>query len=274
MNDKLAKRDDGVSDALASQRNFELTQRMAKGFASSTLVPDAYRNNIPNVLIAMEVADRIGASVFAVMQKLYIVHGKPAFESTFLIGTVNTCGRFTSIRYRFEGEKGKPNWGCRAYAIDKDTNEECVGPLVSMDMVAKEGWDAKKGSKWKTMPELMLHYRAAAFWTRIYAPELSLGMHSQEEITDSAPEQYSQEPMMALPAEVSEMDQVKEKLKKRKTTKESPQKQLGRAATEEFGSTETGLEWIRSKCMDTGVDPDNMSDDDANGLMQLLKEGK
>jgi hypothetical protein len=164
---------------------FKLAQRQAKAYASSTMVPEQYRNNVPNTLIAMELAQRIGASVFAVMQKLYIIHGKPAFESTFLIGTVNSCGRFTPIRYKFQGQEGQDGWGCRAVATDKQTGDECVGPLVSIGMAKREGWMSKNGTKWATMPELMLMYRSAAFWTRVYAPELSMGMHTVDELNES-----------------------------------------------------------------------------------------
>ena len=52
-------------------------------------------------------------------------------------------------------------------------------------MAKAEGWYTKNGSKWKTMPEQMLQYRAAAFWTRAYAPEIALGMHTAEEIHDT-----------------------------------------------------------------------------------------
>jgi len=34
------------------------------------------------------------------------------------------------------------------------------------------------------MPELMLRYRAAAFFGRLYAPDVMLGMHSADEVTD------------------------------------------------------------------------------------------
>jgi hypothetical protein len=43
---------------------------------------------------------------------------------------------------------------------------------------------SKAGSKWKTMPELMMRYRAAAFFGRLYAPEITMGMHSVEEVVD------------------------------------------------------------------------------------------
>ena len=53
-----------------------------------------------------------------------------------------------------------------------------------MAMANAEGWVSKAGSKWKTMPELMMRYRAAAFFGRLYAPEITMGMHSVEEVVD------------------------------------------------------------------------------------------
>ena len=165
---------------------FELVQRRAKAYAHSTIVPQIYQGEqgIPNVIIAMEYADRLGSNPLAIMQSMYVVHGNPSFSSTFLIGTVNACGRFSPLRFKMEGSLGKMDYGCRAYAMDKESGEECMGPLVNMQMAEDEGWLGKKGSKWKTMPELMLHYRAATFWTRLYAPELSLGLHTVEEHQD------------------------------------------------------------------------------------------
>jgi len=51
-------------------------------------------------------------------------------------------------------------------------------------MAAAEGWATKAGSKWKTMPELMLRYRAAAFFGRLYAPDILMGMQTAEEAVD------------------------------------------------------------------------------------------
>jgi hypothetical protein len=174
----------GAIDAFASEGNFAAAQRMAKGLASSTLVPEAYRNNIPNVLIAMELATRIGASVFSIMQNIDMIHGRPSWRATFLIATVNACGRFTPLRFRWEGQAGTDAWGCRAVAKDREDGEECIGALITLALAKSEGWASKNGSKWKTMPEQMLMYRAAAFWTRVYAPEKTLGMHTSDEMED------------------------------------------------------------------------------------------
>lgn len=184
---RQAKERDGSIAAFASQDNFRAAQRMAMALSQSSLVPKEYQGEtgLPNCLIAMEMANRIGASVFMVMQQLDVIHGRPSWRSTFLIATVNTSGRFSPLRYRFQGEEGTDEWGCRAYAADLATGEECEGPLVTIGMAKSEGWYQKNGSKWKTLPELMLRYRSAGFWTRVYAPELSMGMHTADEVQDA-----------------------------------------------------------------------------------------
>jgi hypothetical protein len=195
--------DDGGSqtavNAFSSGSAFVAAQRMAKALASSSLVPKDYQNNIPNCLIAIEMASRVGCSVFAVMQNLDIIHGRPGWRSQFLIATVNACGRFTPLRFRWQGTPGKLDWGCRAVAKDKADGEECVGSLITMDTAKVEGWYDRGGSKWKTIPEQMLMYRAAAFWTRVYAPELSLGMHTADETEDIAGVEVGPKPLAAVP---------------------------------------------------------------------------
>jgi len=173
--------------AFSSETAFVSVQRMAKALASSTLVPDAYRGeaNLGNCIIALELSQRIGASVMAVMQSMVPIHGKPTWSASFLIATVNSCGRFSPMRFRWVGKEGTDEWGCRAFAVERDSNLELVGALVNINMAKVEGWYGKSGSKWKTMPEQMLQYRAGAFWCRTYAPEIALGMHTSEEVQDT-----------------------------------------------------------------------------------------
>jgi hypothetical protein len=182
--------------AFSSENAFVSVQRMAKALASSTLVPDAYRGeaNLGNCIIALELSQRIGASVMAVMQSMVPIHGKPTWSAAFLIATVNSCGRFSPMRFRWVGKEGADEWGCRAYAVEREGNLELVGALVTIAMAKAEGWYSKNGSKWRTMPEQMLQYRAAAFWTRAYAPEIALGMHTAEEIHDTPEAQQVVQP--------------------------------------------------------------------------------
>lgn len=208
MSEQIVKVDPNTSVALnafAGGDAFETGQRMAKALMASTLMPEAFRKSLSNTLIAIELASRIGASVLMVAQNLDVIHGRPAWRASFLIATVNACGRFTPLRYRWQGTEGRDDWGCRAVACDAKTGEECVGPLVTIGTAKAEGWHGRNGSKWKTLPELMLTYRAATFWARVYAPELSLGMRTGDEVVDTYGEtvQHSASPSLeaALRAE-------------------------------------------------------------------------
>lgn len=194
--------------AFSSENAFVSVQRMAKALASSTLVPDSYRGeaNLGNCIIALELSQRIGASVMAVMQSMVPIHGKPTWSAAFLIATVNSCGRFSPMRFRWVGKEGTDDWGCRAYAVEREGNLELVGALVTIAMAKAEGWYSKNGSKWKTMPEQMLQYRAAAFWTRAYAPEIALGMHTSEEIHDTQASQQVVQPSVATTVTSSVVD--------------------------------------------------------------------
>lgn len=178
-----------LTPAGQAAKQFEVAQRKAKALASSTIVPDTYRNNIGNCIIALEMAERMGTPPLMVMQNLYIVHGNPAWSSKYLVGCINASKRFTTLRYEFKGEEGTPQYGCRCYAYelsDKERKEPLYGDWITMDMANKEGWTKKSGSKWLTMPNQMLRYRAAAFWQRVYCPEISMGLLTAEEADDIA----------------------------------------------------------------------------------------
>lgn len=209
-------------------KQFETVQRISMLFASSKLVPAMYQiggmvkkgkdaqpisqaEATANCLIALDIASRIGAAPLMVMQNLAIIEGRPSWSSKFLIATVNTCGRFEPLKFRFieKGNIGKFTYTeyvwqngykqavqkefdgtkikdveCIAYTTKKGDGEVLESSPISLRMAIDEGWYTKNGSKWKTMPRQMLMYRAASFWTNAYAPELSMGMRTTEEQQD------------------------------------------------------------------------------------------
>lgn len=217
---------------------FELSQRIAKMLSSSTLVPEQYRqtikvktgkdqygnmtfreepnpNGLANCVIALNMASRLNADPLMVMQNLYLIEGRPSWSSQFIMAAINSCGRFSALRFELEdlGEKeveytevvwenrSKRNvvkkitirdLSCVAFAVERETGERIESSKITMEMAVKEGWYGKNGSKWQTMPEQMLRYRAASFFGRVYAPELLMGLRSSEEeqerIIDVTPE--------------------------------------------------------------------------------------
>jgi len=175
-----------VSIGFGSLQGFELMQRVGKVFSSSNLVPKQYQGNLANCMIALNMANRIGADEMQVMQNLYIVHGNPSWSAKFLVATFNQSGRFSPIRYRWTKEDQKSDdYGCQAYATDRETGEEVFGPWITWKLVKAEGWHSKNGSKWNTMPEKMFMYRAAAWMIDTVAPEISMGLRTIEEEHDT-----------------------------------------------------------------------------------------
>ena len=186
-----------VTAGFGTKEGFELMLRQAKWLASSDLVPKQFQGNIANAVIALEMANRMGASPLSVMQNIYIVHGKPGWSAQFIIAAVNTTGKFTPIRYSIKGEGQSKE--CVAWATEKATGERLESPPVSIAMAKVEGWLDKQGSKWKTMPDLMLRYRTATLFGRLYAPEVLMGMKTVDEIEDTGPEE---QPRMSPQAEI------------------------------------------------------------------------
>src|ERR1035437_2756438 len=172
----------------SDSKQFEHIQRVATMFSQSDLVPKEYKSKVGNCVIALEIANRMGASPLMIMQNLYVILGKPSWSSKVLIATLNSCGKFSPLRYEEDDiEEGR----CRAWALDKINNEKIYGAWVSMEMAKAEGWLSKSGSKWLTMKQLMLRYRAASFFTNQFAPEVSMGLQTVEEVYDITPLQAS-----------------------------------------------------------------------------------
>ena len=185
------KRD--VIPGFGSIESFEALQRMSKLLATIDLLPAHYHNNLGNCAIALNMATRMNADVMMVAQNLYVVYGNPAWSSKFMIATFNQCGKYSSIHYKETGKKGTDSWGCIAWAKELATGEILEGPEVTIAIAKAEGWYSKNGSKWQTMPAQMLRYRAAAWFIRTTAPELSMGLQTVDEVVDSEPINITEE---------------------------------------------------------------------------------
>jgi hypothetical protein len=164
--------------------DFGKAMQMAKVLSASSMVPQQYQGerNIPNILIAMDVAHRMNMPPFQVMQNLYVIQGRPSWSSPFLIAMIEQSGKFDPLRFEMSGVGDE--YGCVAWTTLKGTKERVEGPKVDMAMAKAEGWYQKNGSKWKTMPDLMLRYRAAAFFARLHAFDVACGLQTAEEVYD------------------------------------------------------------------------------------------
>lgn len=170
----------------------------SKYLASSMLVPETYKGHPENCLIALDLANRSGMSPLTVMQNLYIVKGKPAWAGQFAIALVNASRRFAKpLRPVFFGEEGTNTWGCYMETVDLEGNK-VVGAKITIQMAKDEGWFAKSGSKWLTMPEQMLMYRAGAFFARVHCPDVLYGVQIAEEVKDTYGYDENEKPKVTI----------------------------------------------------------------------------
>lgn len=165
--------------------NFDAALNTATMLAKSDLIPDQFRNKPANVLIAMNLASRLQADIFHVMQSIYVVHGRPSFSGQFYIACINTSGRYAPIQYEETKDEQGQTVACRVVTTDLRTRARLEGPWVTMEMARKEGW-VKSNPKWSSMPELMIRYRAAAFFTRTFCPDVTMGVGIEGESEDIA----------------------------------------------------------------------------------------
>jgi len=175
-----------VAQITERESDFLLIQRQASALAKSDLIPASYKNNVPNCILALDIAQRLGIQPLAVCQNLHVIQGRPSWSSTFVIAMLNASGRFSPIRFEVR-KAGERETGWRAVATCRETGSILEGPWVTLEMAKAEGWSTKGGSKWVSMPELMGRYRAAAFFGRLYAPEKLMGLQHVEELEDVRP---------------------------------------------------------------------------------------
>ncbi|WP_431605763.1 recombinase RecT [Acinetobacter lwoffii] len=301
---------------------------MAESLANSTIIPEAFRNTImvkdrydqqakkwlfrpeanpngvSNCIIALNMAQRLGADPMMIMQNLYLVDGRPSWSSQFIIAAINSSGRYSPLRFDITGgdeeveipyavtewvynqatNKKEPvesnqtarvkNYKCVAWVVEKATGERLESTPITMEMAVKEGWYQKNGSKWQSMPEQMLRYRAASFFGRIYAPDLLMGLRTQEEemesIIDITPEPAPQEAPQTL-------DSIKQNVVK-KVTADAPAEEKPKRSRQPKAVEEAPVENVQNQTSnDVGdgalsVDELKRLQQEAEALVQQKKQ--
>jgi hypothetical protein len=226
-------------------------------------------NAISNCVIALNMATRMQADPLMVMQNLNMIEGRPSWSSQYIIAAINSCGRYSPLRFQLsepgelvDVEYTATDWvggkkvatlkkvkvrhqTCFAWAIEKGSNERLQSPVVSIEIAVAEGWLTKNGSKWQTMPDMMLRYRSAAFFGRFYAPELLMGLRSSEEEMDGLIIDHESEPTPVAPAPI-DVNSLKKPTSPAPQPTESPMRDAEPAAPAESKAPEPATTSQRS----------------------------
>lgn len=163
-------------------KKFELEQRRATALSKSAFFPNALKNDVASAVIIYDLANRMNISVMEVAQSIFIIYNKPSFETKFLVARLNDSGKIEGSLRTVISEDKKSAY-CEATC--SITKQVLKGMTYTIDIARAEGLIDKTGSKWKTMPELMLRYRAQSNFINEFYPEIKFGCKTKEEIEDT-----------------------------------------------------------------------------------------
>ena len=214
-----------VHPAAAGLMDIAGLQKVAKVYAASSFLPASWKKlqeseRLANLIIIINRAAVLKCDPLLLLQNLNIIAGQMCWKSTFLLQLLMVNG-WAGAKYDMTGDPTSPAFwetesnGCAFSAINPATGEREVGTKITVAMVKGEGWLTREGSKWRTMPEQMLKYRAVAFFARSNAPAVLGGFMAQDELEDVIaqerarpvvaikPQEPAPEPLKAeLPADI------------------------------------------------------------------------
>lgn len=158
--------------------------KLAQVMCQAGNIPDNYKNRPADCMIAIDMAERMNVSPMFIFQNMYVVKGKPSWSGQACKALIDNCGKYRDVKHVYFGEKGTDSRGCYIEATRISDGEIICGAEVTIAMAKAEGWISNK--KWQNMPELMLAYRASAFFARVHCPEALMGCMAEGETDDIA----------------------------------------------------------------------------------------
>jgi hypothetical protein len=172
-------------------KTFDEMMRQAEILSKASILPMLFRGEASNCYVACVRAEEFSVSPIAMMDAIVMLgsDGVPMIKTQFLIAQFNQKSDYQPILFKMEGEGKKRK--CTAFAINKTTGKKETGTTVSLQMAKSEEWT--NNSKWSTMPDQMLKYRAATFLISTLAPEIKNGMRTDTENDDITENEKSQE---------------------------------------------------------------------------------
>ncbi|HGS4438118.1 TPA: RecT family recombinase [Vibrio cholerae] len=157
--------------------------------SSSITVPDHLRGKPSDCMaIAMQAA-QWGMNPYAVAQKTHLVNGKLGYEAQLVSAVIGSSkaikGRF---KYEFVGDWSKfdpknpsseDGLGVRCGAIIAGESEITWGHVIWLKHIT-----TRNSPLWKTNPQQQIQYLATKYWSRVYTPDVILGVYDKDDLEE------------------------------------------------------------------------------------------
>jgi len=157
------------------QEMIDIAERLAK----SSLLPEALRGKVPEVLMQIMAGQELGLYSMASLRSFNIIAGKPVMGADAMVAVVLGSGKAEYFRRVGEGTDRSVT-----YATKRRGQEEqrCTWTIEMAKAAALHQKD-----NWRTFPRAMLASRAKSELARDVYPDVLAGCYTTDEVADSSP---------------------------------------------------------------------------------------
>ena len=178
--------DDSTQGYLFDTARFEHAMRIAGAMASANLIPKHLREDKngefhpdtirANCFIIVNQAIRWGFDPFSLLKECYVVGGVLGWQGKLVCAVINArAGLKQNLDFTFTGKKGTPEYEVTVHGTFKGEDKERIVTLTVAE--AKTANDI-----WVADPEQKLCYSGAIKWSRRHAPEIVLGVLTEDDV--------------------------------------------------------------------------------------------
>lgn len=181
----------------------KFSQMMA---TSKITIPKHLQGNAGDCFAIVMQAMQWGMNPFAVAQKTHLVNGVLGYEAQLVNAVINSRAPITTrLNYEWFGDWSKVNG-----KADNSTN---VGVIVSAVMkgeieprelsisMAQVG-KVRNSPLWESDPRQQLAYLATKRWSRLYCPDVILGVYTADEFEEIEPKDVTPQPTTSKTASI------------------------------------------------------------------------
>lgn len=173
--------DSSALSYLFDTAKFEHSYRIAEAMARASLIPKHLKgptkeDTAANCFLVVNQALRWNLDPFAVAPETYEVHGKLGYQGKLVAAVINTrAGLAERLSYTFSGTKGKDDFTVTVSGrFEGRDKSDTVTLSVGQAKTANEMWTKD--------PEQKLIYSGAVRWARRHAPEVILGVTTDDDL--------------------------------------------------------------------------------------------
>jgi len=197
-----------TSAMVLSGDSMEKMLKFSEMMATSKItIPKHLQGNAGDCFAIVMQAMQWGMNPFAVAQKTHLVNGVLGYEAQLVNAVINSRAPITTrLNYEWFGDWSKVN--------GKTSNSDDIGVIVSATMrgeseprtlsisMAQVG-TVRNSPLWVNDPRQQLAYLATKRWSRLYCPDVILGVYTADEAEDFEPKDVTpQQPLTSKTASV------------------------------------------------------------------------